>query len=72
MQIRVNKVSYNIGGDGETESVTVGFQGFNNRESLTTEIEVKDENLDNLNRNDLIEKGRERLTSIVIGEETSE
>lgn len=68
MKINANSVNYIINNEGQTEAITVGFQGFNNRENLTTTIALEEGDLDNLTRNEIIEKGRERLVALVVGE----
>lgn len=61
-------IEYKFNQQGETSAIEVKFQGFGNGESLTSTVVIHGENLDDLTRAQIEQKGRERLLAIVTGE----
>lgn len=66
--VRLTGIEYVFNNEGETISIDVKFQGFNNRENITSTVSIIGDDLDNFSRTDIEQKGRARMKELVTGE----
>lgn len=61
MEIILNSIQYQIGEDGQTTSISIGYQGRGGAENFNARVELKEGDLDNMTRKEIDEAGQERM-----------